>query len=127
VSLNLGYTLQQVEPYLQICCKLFFTECGKEIVDIYESTGLTRAVSLINQIFSTNFNPTDSQIYNMLQYLSKIGYRKYGETIYESNLIAMISNCVDGINHLTFADIAFPIVVPENEITTIGTYTINEV
>jgi hypothetical protein len=127
VSLNIGYTLQQVEPYLQICCKLFFTECGKEIVDIYESTGLTRAVSLINQIFSTNFNPTDSQIYNMLQYLSKIGYRKYGETIYESNLIAMISNCVDGINHLTFADIAFPIVVPENEITTIGTYTINEV
>ena len=127
VSLNTGYTLQQVEPYLQICCKLFFTECGKEIIDMYESTGLTRAVDLINQIFSTSFDPTDNQIYNMLQYLSRIGYRKYGETIYDSNLIAMVSNCVDGINHLTFADIVFPIVVPENEITTIGTYTINEV
>ena len=127
VSLNTGYTLQQVEPYLQICCKLFFTECGKEIIDMYESTGLARAVDLINQIFSTSFNPVDSQIYNILQYLSKIGYRKYGEKIYESNLIAMLSNCVDGINHLTFADIVFPIVVPENEITTIGTYTINEV
>lgn len=127
VSLNTGYTLQQVKPYLQICCKLFFTECGKEIVDMYESTGLTRTVDLINQIFSTSFDPTDSQIYNMLQYLSRIGYRKYGETVYESNLVAMLSNCVDGVNHLTFADIIFPIVVPENEITSIGTYTINEV
>lgn len=127
VSLNTGYTLQQVEPYLQICCKLFFTECGKEIIDIYESTGITRAVSLINQIFSASFDPADSQIYNMLQYLSRIGYRKYGETIYDSNLIAMLSNCVEGVNHLTFSDIIFPIVVPENEITTIGTYTINEV
>lgn len=127
VSLNTGYTLQQVEPYLQICCKLFFTECGKEIIDMYESTGLARAVDLINQIFSTSFNPTDSQIYNMLQYLSKIGYRKYGEKIYESNLIAMVSNCVEGVNHLTFSDITFPIILPENEITTIGTYTINEV
>ena len=127
VSLNIGYTLQQIEPYLQICCKLFFTECGKEIIDMYESTGLARAVDLINQIFSTNFDPADSQIYNMLQYLSRIGYRKYGETIYESNLIAMISNCVEGVNHLTFTDITFPIVVPENEITSIGTYTINEV
>lgn len=126
VSLNIGYALQQTEPYLQICCKLFFTECGKEIIDMYESTGLTRAVNLINQIFSTNFDSADNQIYNMLQYLSRIGYRKYGETIYESNLIAMISNCVEGINHLTFTDIAFPIVVPENEITSIGTYTINE-
>ena len=127
VSLNIGYTLQQTEPYLQICCKLFFTECGKEIIDIYESTGLTRAVDLINQIFSVNFDSTDGQIYNMLQYLSRIGYRKYGETIYESNLIAMISNCVEGVNHLTFANITFPIVVPENQITSIGTYTINEV
>ena len=127
VSLNIGYTLQQIEPYLQICCKLFFTECGKEIVDMYESTGLARAVDLINQIFNTSFNSTDSQIYNMLQYLTRIGYRKYGETIHESNLIAMISNCVEGVNHLTFADVLFPIVVPENQITTIGTYTINEV
>lgn len=127
VSLNTGYTLQQVEPYLQICCKLFFTECGKEIVDMYESTGLARAVDLINQIFSTSFDPADSQIYSMLQYLSRIGYRKYGETIHESNLTAMISNCVEGVNHLTFDDIMFPIVVPENEITSIGTYTINEV
>lgn len=127
VSLNTGYTLQQVEPYLQICCKFFFTECGKEIVDMYESTGLTRAVDLVNQIFNTDFAPTDSQIYNMLQYLSRIGYRKYGETVHESNLVAMISNCVEGINHLTFADVTFPIVVPVNEITTIGTYTINEV
>lgn len=127
VSLNTGYTLQQIEPYLQICCKFFFTECGKEIVDMYESTGLARAVDLINQIFNASFDPTDSQIYNMLQYLSRIGYRKYGETIHESNLIAMISNCVEGVNHLTFADIVFPIVVPINEITTIGTFTINEV
>ena len=127
ISLNTGYTLQQVEPYLQICCKLFFTECGKEIIDMYESTGLARAVDLINQIFSTSFNPVDNQIYNMLQYLSKIGYRKYGEKIYESNLIAMVSNCVEGVNHLTFSDITFPIILPENEITTIGTYTINEV
>lgn len=127
VSLNTGYTLQQIEPYLQICCELFFTECGKEIVDIYESTGLARAVDLINQIFSTNFNSTDTQIYNMLQYLSRIGYRKFGETIHESNLIAMVSNCVEGVNHLTISDIIFPIVVPENEITTIGTFTINEV
>ena len=127
VSLNTGYTLQQVEPYLQICCKLFFTECGKEIIDMYESTGLARAVDLINQIFSTSFNPVDSQIYNMLQYLSKIGYRKYGEKIYESNLIAMVSNCVEGVNHLTFSDITFPIILSENEITTISTYTINEV
>ena len=127
VSLNIGYSLQQVEPYLQICCKLFFTECGKEIVDMYESAGPTRAVNLINQIFSTSFNPADNQIYNMLQYLSRIGYRKYGETIHESNLIAMISNCVEGVNYLTFSGIAFPIVIPENEITTVGTYTINEV
>ena len=127
VSLNTGYTLQQLEPYLQICCKLFFTECGKEIVDMYESTGLARAVDLINQIFNTSFNPADIQIYNVLQYLSRIGYRRYGETIHESNLIAMISNCVEGVNHLTFDDIMFPIVVPENEITTIGTFTVNEV
>lgn len=127
VSLNTGYTLQQVEPYLQICCKLFFTECGKEIIDMYESAGLSRAVNLINQIFSTDFDPADTQIYNMLQYLSKTGYRRFGETIHESNLIAMVSNCVEGINHLTISDITFPIVVPENEITTIGTFTINEV
>ena len=127
VSLNIGYTLQQIEPYLQICCKLFFTECGKEIVDIYKSTGLARAIDIINQIFGTSFNSTDSQIYNMLQYLTRIGYRKYGETIHESNLIAMISNCVEGVNHLTFADIVFPIIIPENQITTIGTFTVNEV
>lgn len=127
VSLNTGYTLQQIKPYLQICCKLFFTECGKEIVDTYESTGLARAVNLINQIFNTSFDSTDNQICNMLQHLSKIGYRKYGETIYESNLIAIISNCVEGVNHFTFANVTFPIVISENEITSIGTYTINEV
>lgn len=127
VSLNVGYTLQQVSPYLQICCKLFFTECGKEITDIYESAGLSRAVGLINQIFSTSFNPADSQIFNMLQYLSRIGYRKYGETIYESNLVAIISNCVEGVSHLTIEDITFPIAVLSNQITTVGTFTIREV
>ena len=94
---------------------------------MYESTGLARAVDLINQIFSTSFNPIDNQIYNMLQYLSKIGYRKYGEKIYESNLIAMVSNCVEGVNHLTIEGGIFPIETARDEITTIGTYTISEV
>ena len=108
-------------------CVIEDTASFNEIMDTYEFAGLARAVSLVNQIFSTSFDPVDNQIYNMLQYLSRIGYRKYGETIYDSNLIAMLSNCVEGVNHLTFSDIIFPIVVPENEITTIGTYTINEV
>jgi len=126
VSLNTGYTLADVQPYLQICCKLFFTECGKEIVDTYESNGQERAIELINSIFGTGFATTDLQINSMLQYLQKVGYRKFGETIYESNLVAMVSSCVEGVNHLTVSDI-FPIEVPADEITTIGTYTITEV
>jgi hypothetical protein len=126
VSLNIGYTLVQVEPYIQICCKLFFTECGKEIVDMYTSSGLEKAIQLINSIFSVSFETSDSQIYNMLEYLTKIGYRKFGETIHESNLVAMISNCVEGINHLVVGNI-FPISVARDQITTAGTYTIGEI
>jgi len=126
VSLNIGYTLVQVEPYIQICCKLFFTECGKEIVDTYISNGLERAVELINSIFSTSFETADSQIYNMLEYLKKTGYRKFGETIHESTLVTMISDCVEGINHLTVENV-FPISTSRDQITTIGTYTIGEI
>ena len=124
VSLNTGFTLTEVAPYVQICCKLFFTECGKEIVDTYESSGLESAINLINTIFSSDFSTTDSQLQTMLFYLQKF-YRKFGDTVYESNLVSMISACVDGINHLTVSDI-FPIVNARDEITTCGTFTVTE-
>lgn len=126
VSLNIGYDFAVVSPYVEQCAKLFFTECGKEIVDIYISQGLERAVQLINQIFITNWQTTDSQIASMLEYITKIGYRNFGETIHESNLVSMISGCVEGVNHLTVSNI-FPIACARDVITTVGTITVQEI
>lgn len=126
VSLNTGYVLADVSPYVTQCVKLFFTECGKEIIDICESQGAERAIQLINQIFSTNWSAVDSQINMMLEYMTKIGYRRFGETIHESNLVAMISACVEGINHLTVSEI-FPIELDQDSITTAGTVTVQEI
>lgn len=125
VALLVGYTLADVTPYTQIALKLFFTECGKEILDIFQSEGLERAIVAVNTIFGTDFSPTDHQISNMLKYLQKDGYRQFGETIHESEPVAFVSTCVDGINYLEMSDI-FPIVCPQDSITTCGTFTVVE-
>ena len=125
ISLNTGYSLVNILPYVQICCQIFFTECGKEIIDVFESSGVESAIELINTIFSTTFLGTDMQLYNMLLYLQKTGYRTFGETIYESNLVTMISSCVDGVNHLTVSDV-FPIELQRDEISSAGTFNIQE-
>ena len=127
VSLNTGYQLETVMSYLQVCCKLFFTECGKEIIDTFESQGQEIAIQLVNSIFQVEFATIDQQIYNMIAHLQKTGYRKFGDTIHESELVTMISSCVEGVNYLTIESGIFPIETARDEITTIGTYTISEV
>lgn len=126
VNINAEYEFERVKPYIDICCKLFFTECGAEIVSMYIDNGISDTVSLINQIFSTEYKDSDTQIRKMVDYLRAYGTRDYGVTIYEVDLISMIKTCVSGINYITNSEI-FPISFNEDEISTIGTYTINEV
>lgn len=126
LSLNVGYTLDTVSPYVDTCCKMFFSECGKELSEAFTDQGIEVAVRLVNSIFGVSFNETDEQIYDMLSYLARVGYRNFGDTIHESALTGMLTNCVRGINHLTYDDIEFPIRMAEDEISSIGTYTLIE-
>ena len=126
LSLNTGYTMDIVTPYLDLCCKMFFSECGKEISEAFTDQGVEAAVRLVNSIFGVSFADTDEQVYDMLSYLSRVGYRKFGDTVYESALTGMITNCVRGINHLTYADVEFPISLAEDEMFTTGVYTLME-
>lgn len=129
LTFNLGiannYNFEDVKPYVEMCCKLFFTECGTEIVDRYKDAGVSETISLINSIFNTNYEANNPQIMRMIEYMFNYGVREYGSTIYEVDLVSMIKTCVNGINYLTNSEI-FPIVLAENEVSTIGTYTILE-
>ena len=126
LSLNTGYGLSTVLPYLELCIRMFFSECGKEISETFKNQGVETAARLVNSIFGTSFNETDEQVYDMMSYVSRVGYRNFGDTIYESALTGMITNCVRGINHLTYDGITFPIQMAEDEIATGGEITVVE-
>lgn len=128
INLNVanGYNFNNVKSYVETCCKLFFTECGTEIVEKYKDAGIAESIRLVNSIFDTDYEVNDPQIVRMIEYIVNYGTRNYGTTIYEVDLVSMIKTCVNGINYLTNSEI-FPITFEDNEISTIGTYTILEV
>lgn len=123
-----GYTWATVQPYFTIAWKLFFTETGREIIDVYESYGIASAVTRINSIFSTSFVAADySQMTAILDGLVRIGARNFEDVIQESDAYALIQGCVEGIDYMTISAPSFPITLSADEITQAGTMTLTEI
>ena len=126
-----GFTFADYEDYIELAIKLFWTETGKEITDKYNSDTLANTITLINNNLSMSFTETNDgdAISKLLDIFFDLGFRNFGDTLQESDLITLIQAGISGIDYLTISVPAFPIALDDDEITTItgATYTINEI
>jgi hypothetical protein len=120
VTTSSGFVFSDIEPYIILGVKLFWTETGQEILDKFESDTLDNTISLINSIFTTTFSENDdgTEITLLLQSLQRIGARDFGETLQEDDLIAFIRSGVNGIDTMNITAPAFPVVFEDDEIST---------
>jgi len=122
-----GYSYTNVEPFFRLAYRLFLTETGTEIQNIYNSTGIADSVSLINSIFGTSFGTADyNQIKKLIENLTP---RNFGDSIEESDVYAYVGAFVDGIDYMTITTFngGFPVALATDEITTVGTLTLTEI
>lgn len=125
-----GFSFTQVQLYVDLGWKLFFTETGVQIRDDFTSNGVESATTLINTIFSTSFTSSDyAQITVFLEEMVEGGQapRIFGEDVQESDAFAFVAGSVTGLDYMTITAPTFPIAITDNEITTDGTITITEI
>ena len=125
VNVNEGYTFSNVQPLVILALRLLLTECGDEIKDLYEGSGIAAAVAWLNAKWSTGFTSTDwDQIANLL---SRLDTRDFGDTIQASDVLGFIDSNVDGVNYITVSSPSFPFLLDDDEITSAGAMTVTEV
>lgn len=124
-KMRLGYVYADNEDYISLAWSLFFHESGKEIKDLYIESGISNAVTLINTIFSTSFTSSD---YDQIQELvNNLEPREIGVDVQSSDAISYIAGNVFAIDYMTITSPTFPILIAEDEITTIGTIVLSEI
>lgn len=126
-----GFNFSDIEDYIELGIKLFWTETGKEIIDKYNSDSLSNTITLINNNLSTSFTETNDsdEIQKLLDIFETLGSRNFGDELQESDLITLLQAGISGIDYLTVSIPTFPIALDDDEITTIAgaTYIINEI
>jgi len=121
-----GFVFADVNVYFSIAWRLLLSETGTEILDELNESGLAAAITLINTIFSTAFTlATDGD--NILPLLENLEPAEIGLDLQESSVVGYLDSSVIGVDYLTVASPAFPIVVGTDEITTDGALTITEI
>lgn len=121
-----GYVWADVQVNFEMGWKLFLSEAGKEIQDDYISNGVDSARSLMNTIFSESYTSSDNT--QIQKFLDNLDPRVIGESdIQESDALGFLDQNTIGLDYLTIAAPAFPIVIAEDEITTNGVLTLTEI
>lgn len=125
IKISDGYIYSDVEPFVDLGFKLFFSEVGLQIVRNLESDGISDTVTLINNTFSTSFlSDSYTQIQRLVENLIP---REINVDIQESDILGYIDSFVNGVDYLTISTPSFPIILGEEEITTNGTISITEI
>ena len=120
-----GFSYINIEPFIEIAFRLFFSETGTQIVQDFESNGIASAVTLVNTLFSTAFTADD---YNQMERLiDNLSPRQVGVNVQESDVQGYIDSFVNGVDYLNISSPVFPISVDTDEITTDGTINISEI
>lgn len=123
-----GYSWSLVQPFFRLAWKLFFSEAGQEILDEYLSSGISNAIDKINAILSESFTANDyGAVSKLLDGLSVINARNFGDTIQISDAYAYIQGNVEGLDYITISAPTFPITLAVDEITTPGVFTLTEI
>ena len=131
VKVKSGYVYVDVKPFYELGWQLFFSEVTDEIIKL-NKTSTTDAREYINTKFGSSFILADDvKIKILIDALDPdgggIGSRNFGGTIQDSDIKGYLDVYVDGVDYLTITIPTFPIVLPNNEITTIGTITTTEI
>jgi hypothetical protein len=125
-SIKQNYNIDFIRNVMIIGCKLFFSDACTEIMETYNSTGLedakTRMSAILNISISENMSDT---IVRFFDYLNEFGYRKFDETIYESQFTAFLTIAIYGINYIIVNSPVFPLVFSGIQISGLGTVTVN--
>lgn len=122
-----GFIFSQVLPFFELAWQLFFGEVTEEIIQA-RTVSIDDAVAFINSKYGSGFGSADyNQISILIDAIEAIGTRQFGETIAESDITAYVDTYVQGVDYLTISLPAFPIVLADDEITTIGTITATEI
>jgi hypothetical protein len=125
VNISSGYTFANVQPFVILALRLFFTECADEIKDLYIGNGIVAAVAWLNAKWSTTFGVANyEQISTLLDHLYP---RKFGDDIQASDVLGYIDSFVDGVNYVLALTPTFPIVIANDETTSAGTMTVTAV
>lgn len=120
-----GFTFGDVQIFVELAIQMFWSETGTEIKSRYVAEGTPGATELINDLFGAGFGAGDfAQIEALVQALEPVDY---GVTIQESSAIAYIDSFVFGVDYLVMTAPAFPVVLADDEITTVGVVTVNEI
>ena len=120
-----GFSYINIEPFIEIAFKLFFSETGTQIVQDFQSNGIASAVTLVNTLFSTAFTTDD---YNQMERLiENLSPRQVGVNVQESDVQGYIDSFVNGVDYLDISSPSFPIIVDTDEITTDGTINVSEI
>ena len=121
-----GYTWAAIKPNVDFAFKLFLSETGYEILDVYLSTGIADATTRMNSIFSTSWTSSDyTQLRKLLDNLTP---RTFGESIQESDMLGFIDSNVYGVDYLLISTPAsFPVTHAADEISTYGSIATTEI
>jgi hypothetical protein len=104
-----------VQALAVLALRLLFSEVGKEILDVYASSGTSDAVDYINNKWATSFTAIDfSSIERILDNLESTDFNK---TWYESDVSGFVDSFVDGVDYCIIAAPAFPITTGVLEIS----------
>ena len=119
-----GYTFATVKAYYELALKLILHSTGLEILDEYESNGISAAVTLINSKFTASFSDVDhTEIEAMLiRVIQKSEYAEINKTLQESDVYGIIED-ITGVDYITISSPSFPITIGLDQITTTGTLT----
>lgn len=126
VKILSSYTWSIVYNYILIASKLFFSETGTEIKNVYDTEGSVNAITRLNNIFSTSFATNDTQIIKLIDNLTP---RQFGDEIDSTDISTYIQGNVSGIDYMTISNPTLPLVLDSDEITTHtgSTFTITQV
>jgi hypothetical protein len=128
VHLLPGYLWANVQTYIDLACKLFFSDAGSQIYEAYAATGISSAVALINSILSYSFGTNDYVV--ITQILSQFAVnppRSFGDAIQLSQLYEFVQGGVPGVAYIIASVPSFPFVCAATEITQAGTNTLAQV
>jgi len=121
VTLQTGFILANVSPFVSLAARLSTTDVGQEVKDIFSENGILEAISFINDKWGYSFTSANSvEITNII---NRFKATDFGLDIQLSDILSVIDQ-ITGVDFVTINSPSFPIVVGDNELTVDGTMTV---